>query len=154
MTSPTPSAEFVSIALGRIFRVDKAGVAIGLDPLEEARVMNIVWSLTDWASVNDVIAKLNYKRGEKPLAYTTVKTFYRISSINAISKSVPPEKPTNSKRYEAAMNSSDPLSTRWLGHCFGRDATRCSHTSQANWQQTTTAARQEPPEDHHASPHS
>ena len=36
--------------------------------------MEIVWSLAGWASVNDVIAKLKYKRGEKPLAYTTVKT--------------------------------------------------------------------------------
>ena len=58
---------------GRIFRVDKAGAATGLGPLE-ARVMEIVWSLAGWASVNDVIAKLTYKRGEKPLAYTTVKT--------------------------------------------------------------------------------
>jgi len=58
---------------GRIFRVDKAGAATGLGPLE-ARVMEIVWSLAGWASVNDVIAKLTYKRGEKSLAYTTVKT--------------------------------------------------------------------------------
>jgi predicted transcriptional regulator len=58
---------------GRIFRVDKLGVAIGLGPLE-ARVMDIVWTIADWASVNDVMAKLQYKRGEKSLAYTTVKT--------------------------------------------------------------------------------
>ncbi|MDQ2909235.1 MAG: BlaI/MecI/CopY family transcriptional regulator [Candidatus Eremiobacteraeota bacterium] len=36
--------------------------------------MEIVWSLADWVSVNDVIAQLRYKRGERPLAYTTVKT--------------------------------------------------------------------------------
>lgn len=58
---------------GRIFRVDKAGAATGLGPLE-ARLMEIVWSLADWVSVNDVIGGLHYKRGEKPLAYTTVKT--------------------------------------------------------------------------------
>jgi len=56
-----------------MFRVDKAGAATGLGPLE-ARVMEIVWSLAGWVSVNDVIAKLQYKRDEKPLAYTTVKT--------------------------------------------------------------------------------
>lgn len=58
---------------GRILRVDNAGAATGLGPLE-ARIMEIIWSLAGWASVNDVIAKLEYKRGEKPLAYTTVKT--------------------------------------------------------------------------------
>ena len=57
----------------RIFRVDKAGAATGLGPLE-ARVMDVVWNIAGWASVNDVVAKLQYKRGEKPLAYTTVKT--------------------------------------------------------------------------------
>ncbi len=36
--------------------------------------MEIAWSLAGWVSVNDVISKLQYKRGEKPLAYTTVKT--------------------------------------------------------------------------------
>ena len=58
---------------GRLFRVDQAGAASGLGPLE-ARIMDIIWSLAGWASVNDVIAKLRYERGEKPLAYTTVKT--------------------------------------------------------------------------------
>lgn len=58
---------------GRIFRVDKAGAATALGPLE-ARVMDIVWTIADWASVNDVVAKLQYKRGDRPLAYTTVKT--------------------------------------------------------------------------------
>ena len=53
--------------------MDKAGAATGLGPLE-ARLMEIVWSLADWVSVNDVIGGLHYKRGEKPLAYTTVKT--------------------------------------------------------------------------------
>ncbi len=57
----------------RIFRVDKAGAPTGLGPLE-ARVMDILWSLGDWASVNDVVSQMRYKRGEKPLAYTTVKT--------------------------------------------------------------------------------
>ena len=36
--------------------------------------MEIVWSLGGWFTVNDVVAQLKYKRGEKPLAYTTVKT--------------------------------------------------------------------------------
>ena len=36
--------------------------------------MDVAWSLAGWASVNDVIAELRYKRGEKRLAYTTVKT--------------------------------------------------------------------------------
>ncbi len=36
--------------------------------------MDAVWALEAWASVNDVIARLQYKRGGKPLAYTTVKT--------------------------------------------------------------------------------
>lgn len=58
---------------GRIFRMDNAGAPTGLGPLE-ARVMEIVWSLAGWVLVNDVVAKLQYKRGEKPLAYTTVKT--------------------------------------------------------------------------------
>lgn len=57
----------------RIFRVDEGGAPTGLGPLE-TRIMEIVWSLADWVSVNDVIAQLRYKRGERPLAYTTVKT--------------------------------------------------------------------------------
>ena len=56
----------------RIFRVDKAGTPTGLGPLE-ARIMDVVWSLGDWGSVNDVLERLRYKRGEKPLAYSTVK---------------------------------------------------------------------------------
>lgn len=36
--------------------------------------MEIVWSLGGWFTVSDVIAQLKYKRGEKPLAYTTIKT--------------------------------------------------------------------------------
>jgi predicted transcriptional regulator len=36
--------------------------------------MEVVWSLGGWLSVNDVIGRLRYKAGEKPLAYTTVKT--------------------------------------------------------------------------------
>jgi len=57
----------------RIFRVDKAGAPSALGPLE-ARVMEAAWALGGWVSVNDVCAQLQYKRGEKPLAYTTVKT--------------------------------------------------------------------------------
>lgn len=56
-----------------MFRLDRAGAPTGLGPLE-ARVMDAVWALEAWASVNDVIARLQYKRGGKPLAYTTVKT--------------------------------------------------------------------------------
>ena len=36
--------------------------------------MEIVWSLEGWFTVSDVVALMNYKRGEKPLAYTTIKT--------------------------------------------------------------------------------
>jgi predicted transcriptional regulator len=56
----------------RILRVDRAGTPTGLGPLE-ARVMDAAWSLCDWVSVSDVSAALQYKRGEKPLAYSTVK---------------------------------------------------------------------------------
>lgn len=59
--------------MNRIFRVDRAGAPTGLGPLE-ARVMDAIWALDDWASVNDVIARFEFKRSEKPLAYTTVKT--------------------------------------------------------------------------------
>jgi len=59
--------------MNRMFRLDRAGAPTGLGPLE-ARVMDAVWALEAWASVNDVIARLQYKRGGKPLAYTTVKT--------------------------------------------------------------------------------
>jgi BlaI family penicillinase repressor len=58
---------------GRIFRVDRAGAPSALGPLE-SRVMEIVWSLDGWFTVTDVIDQMNYKRGEKPLAYTTIKT--------------------------------------------------------------------------------
>ncbi|GAC1424105.1 MAG: hypothetical protein NVS2B17_33450 [Candidatus Velthaea sp.] len=36
--------------------------------------MEIVWSFDGWFTVNDVVAKIEYKRGESPLAYTTIKT--------------------------------------------------------------------------------
>jgi len=36
--------------------------------------MDIVWSQAGWLSVHDVIADMRYRHGEKPLAYTTVKT--------------------------------------------------------------------------------
>jgi len=58
---------------GRIFRVDRAGAPSALGPLE-TRVMEIVWALDGWFTVADVVAQMNYKRGEKPLAYTTIKT--------------------------------------------------------------------------------
>ena len=57
----------------RVFRVDRAGAPSALGPLE-TRLMEIVWSLGGWFTVSDVVAQLKYKRGEKPLAYTTVKT--------------------------------------------------------------------------------
>lgn len=57
----------------RIFRVDRAGAPSALGPLE-TRLMEIVWSLDGWFTVNDVVAKVEYKRGESPLAYTTIKT--------------------------------------------------------------------------------
>ncbi len=58
---------------GRIFRVDRTGAPSALGPLE-ARVMEIVWSLDGWFTVTDVVGQMNYKRGERPLAYTTIKT--------------------------------------------------------------------------------
>lgn len=36
--------------------------------------MEIVWSLEGWFTVADVVAKIEYTRGESPLAYTTIKT--------------------------------------------------------------------------------
>ncbi|HWT04403.1 MAG TPA: BlaI/MecI/CopY family transcriptional regulator, partial [Xanthomonadales bacterium] len=58
----------------RIFRVDQSsGAPSGLGPLE-ARVMEILWSRDAPSSVNDVAALMRYGRGEKPLAYTTIKT--------------------------------------------------------------------------------
>ncbi|MFN2461214.1 MAG: BlaI/MecI/CopY family transcriptional regulator [Candidatus Velthaea sp.] len=57
----------------RVFRLDRAGTPSALGPLE-SRLMEIVWSLGGWFTVSDVVAQLKYKRGEKPLAYTTVKT--------------------------------------------------------------------------------
>jgi predicted transcriptional regulator len=58
----------------RIFRVDQAsGAPSGLGPLE-ARVMEILWTRDGPSSVNDVAALMRYGRGEKPLAYTTIKT--------------------------------------------------------------------------------
>lgn len=57
----------------RIFRVDRAGGASALGPLE-TRLMEIVWSLEGWFTVSDVVAKVEYKRGENALAYTTIKT--------------------------------------------------------------------------------
>ncbi len=58
---------------GPYFRLDRAGMPTALGPLE-GRLMEIVWSLGGWFTVTDVIAQMNYKRGEKPLAYTTIKT--------------------------------------------------------------------------------
>jgi predicted transcriptional regulator len=58
---------------GRIFRLDRAGTPTALGPLE-TRLMEIVWSLDGWFTVADVVAQMNYKRGEKSLAYTTIKT--------------------------------------------------------------------------------
>jgi predicted transcriptional regulator len=58
---------------GRIFRVDRSGAPSALGPLE-ARIMEIVWSLEGWFTVSDVVALMTYKRGDKPLAYTTIKT--------------------------------------------------------------------------------
>jgi predicted transcriptional regulator len=58
----------------RIFRVDQSsGAPSGLGPLE-ARVMDILWARDAPSSVNDVAALMRYGRGEKPLAYTTIKT--------------------------------------------------------------------------------
>ncbi len=57
----------------RVFRLDRAGTPSALGPLE-SRLMKIVWSLGGWFTVSDVIAQMKYKRGEKLLAYTTVKT--------------------------------------------------------------------------------
>ncbi|GAC1595615.1 MAG: hypothetical protein NVS3B28_26870 [Candidatus Velthaea sp.] len=57
----------------RIFRVDRTGAPSALGPLE-TRLMEIVWSFDGWFTVNDVVAKIEYKRGESPLAYTTIKT--------------------------------------------------------------------------------
>jgi predicted transcriptional regulator len=58
----------------RLFRVDSAsGAPSALGPLE-SRVMEVVWSRGGWSSVSEVMPHLKYARGEKPLAYTTVKT--------------------------------------------------------------------------------
>jgi predicted transcriptional regulator len=58
----------------RLFRLDRSsGAPSRLGPLE-ARVIEIMWSLGGWLSVSDVIAQLEYGKGEKPLAYSTVKT--------------------------------------------------------------------------------
>jgi predicted transcriptional regulator len=58
----------------RLLRVDPAsGAPSGLGPLE-ARVMEVLWSRDMPSSVNDVAAQLRYGRGEKPFAYTTIKT--------------------------------------------------------------------------------
>jgi len=57
----------------RIFRVDRAGAPSALGPLE-TRLMEIVWTLDGWFTVSDVAEKVEYKRGQSPLAYTTIKT--------------------------------------------------------------------------------
>jgi|SRR6185437_469931 len=56
----------------RILRLTKGAVPSALGPLE-TKVMDVVWDSSDWVSVADVSASLD-ERGEKPLAYTTVKT--------------------------------------------------------------------------------
>jgi len=58
---------------GRIFRVDRAGAPSALGPLE-ARVMEIVWKFDGWFTVTDVAGKIDYRRDECELAYTTIKT--------------------------------------------------------------------------------
>ena len=58
---------------GRIFRIDGSGAPSSLGPLQ-TRVMEIVWSLDGWFTVNDVVARIAYEPGEAPLAYTTIKT--------------------------------------------------------------------------------
>lgn len=73
MTFDLPNVKVNSNMQSRVFRLDRAGAPSALGPLE-SRLMEIVWSLDGWFTVTDVVARLKYKRGEKPLAYTTVKT--------------------------------------------------------------------------------
>ena len=55
------------------FRVDDAGYPTGLRPLK-ARVMNIARGIGDRAAVSDVFAQMLHHGGNRPLAYSTVKT--------------------------------------------------------------------------------
>lgn len=58
----------------RVLRVNRvSGAFSSLGPLE-ARVIEIMWSLGGWLSVSDVMAQMDTPKGEKPLAYSTVKT--------------------------------------------------------------------------------
>jgi predicted transcriptional regulator len=56
----------------RILRLTQGAAPSALGPLE-TKVMDVVWDAGDWVSVSDVATSLE-GRGEKPLAYTTVKT--------------------------------------------------------------------------------
>jgi predicted transcriptional regulator len=58
----------------RLLRLDRSsGTPSSLGPLE-ARVIDVMWSLGGWLSVSDVMAHMKYGKGQKPLAYSTVKT--------------------------------------------------------------------------------
>lgn len=56
----------------RIFRTDAGGAPSSLGPLE-SKVMDVIWSLGGWVSVNDVLPAIPESHGKR-LAYTTVKT--------------------------------------------------------------------------------
>jgi predicted transcriptional regulator len=58
--------------MAKLLHVNRGGIPTTLGPLE-SDVMDVVWSMDGWLTVNDVIAKLN-GRGVKILAYTTVKS--------------------------------------------------------------------------------
>lgn len=58
----------------RVIRFDRAnGAPSSLGPLE-SRVIEIMWSLGGWLQVSDVLAAMDAADGEKPPAYSTVKT--------------------------------------------------------------------------------
>jgi len=58
----------------RFFRLSGVGGSPSrLGPLE-SRVMDVLWDLEGWATVSDVMAKMQYAQGEKRFAYSTIKT--------------------------------------------------------------------------------
>ncbi len=100
--------------MNRIFRVDRAGAPTGLGPLE-ARVMETLWALDEWASVNDVMARLQYKRGERPLAYTTVKTVLQ----NLVEKRHLKKRAAGKANVFRAVQNRDEFQRSVIGDVFG-----------------------------------
>jgi len=98
----------------RIFRVDKTGAPSALGPLE-ARVMEAVWVLGTWSSVNDVASQLHYKRGEKPLAYTTIKTVLQ----NLADKGHLKKRASGKANVFRAMQSRDGVQRSVIGELVG-----------------------------------